>query len=52
MDHVLTALLDQSHILLGIGIIQRLAGNNLGAAAVHLQGADGRGQDRYMGLEA
>ncbi len=52
VDHVLAALLDQFDIFLGVGVVQRFAGNNLGSAAMHLQGTYCRCQYGDVGFKA
>ena len=41
LQQVGQALLQQLEVLLLVGLVQRLAGDDLGATAVHLEGADG-----------
>ena len=48
----LGALLDQLDVLGGIGGVELPAGDDLGSAAVHLEGAGGGDQDRAVGLQS
>jgi hypothetical protein len=52
VDHVLAALFHQFEVLLGVGFIHGFSGNDLGAAAMHFQGADGGGQYGDVGFQA
>ncbi|VTR63883.1 hypothetical protein DESC_100079 [Desulfosarcina cetonica] len=52
VDHVLNTLFHQSQIFLGVGVVKGFTRDNLGTAAVHLQGADRGGQDGDVGFEA
>ena len=52
VHHVFAAFFHQGQVFFGVGFIQGFAGNDLGAAAVHLQGADGGGQNGDMGFQA
>ena len=52
VEQVLAALLQQLQVLLGVLLGQGPAGHHGGAAAVHLQGADGSHQHGHVGSQA
>ena len=51
LRQVLATLLESHEVLLGVRLVQRLAGRHVGSTTVHLQGTSGSDDDGTVGLE-